>query len=219
MYALLDKLIPPLVSHLVKFCVWFIWITSKVKINIDPESKAILSSNKPVIAALWHNRILLMPKFMKRFRPLAAVISAHRDGEFLAKFLMRYNQTGIRGSSRRGGFSAIKQVMQHLKDNGLVVITPDGPLGPCYNINGNITNIAIKSNSVIIPISYSVKKAKVLKTWDKFIIPHPFNYIVIDVMKPINLSKSSEAEQNKQLQDIMLKQIQKLDEETGLNHA
>jgi|GEM_PF-92505 len=215
----LNKLTSKLAAHLVKLCISFVWSTSRIKATIDPESQKLMLADEPLIISLWHNRILLLPKFMQRFKSFASVVSSHRDGDLLSEFLMAYNHTAIRGSSRRGGFNAIKQVMQHLKDNKPVVITPDGPLGPRYSINGNITNIAIKSHSAIIPVCYSVKNAKVLKTWDNFIIPYPFNDIAIDVMKPIYLNnKLSEQEQKSHLQSTMMEQIKKLDQQISCSN-
>lgn len=206
-----------ILPRLAQLYVWFVWITSKTTITVDEASHKLILDDKPVIISLWHNRILMMPKYMKELRSFTAVISAHRDGGLLEKFLGLYHHDAIRGSSRRGGFNAIKEVIKHLKNGEKIIITPDGPTGPQFVINGNITALAEKFSIPIVHICYSAKRAKILNTWDKFIIPWPFNNLAIDVSKPLYLDHtSSEADQKNCLRDSMLEQLNKLDQKSGL---
>lgn len=205
-------LLPVPLSKLVQAYVWLVFLTSKVEVKIDDDSFAILQSNQPFTLTLWHNRILLIPRYMQRYRFLAAVISTHADGDILARFLGNYGHSTIRGSSRRGAFGAVKGIISSLKNGVTVVITPDGPLGPRYEINSNMLNIAAKSKTSIMPVCYAAKRTLVLNSWDKFIIPYPFNHIIIEIMKPVFPSQDMpEQEQRKALQIAMNEQVKRLD--------
>ena len=100
---------------------------------------------KPVtenyIGALWHNRLLIFPLVLRRFfpnRPGAALISASRDGDLLADAIHRFGYDVVRGSSSRLGASAILQLTEVLASGRDVVITPDGPRGPAYELGPGI---------------------------------------------------------------------------------
>ena len=200
--------------------IWIVFKTSHLEVRVDNDSEQLLKGHKPLILALWHNRSLLSPCFFKRFGRFTAVVSAHKDGSFLEEFLNIYGHGAIRGSSRKQGFNAIKQAIGHLRQGKMVVITPDGPLGPCYSINGNIVKLAAKIKVPIIPASYSAKRAKILSTWDKFIVPYPFNKIIFEISKPFLIDNTLNEQQTKiELQQLMINQACKLDGAIGLNNV
>src|SRR4029077_7110655 len=76
---------------------------------------------KPVernnIAALWHNRLLLISFVLKKFlpqRPGAGLISASRDGDMIADVTRRFGFDVVRGSSSRMGASALLELSEIL---------------------------------------------------------------------------------------------------------
>ena len=62
------------------------------------------------------------------------------------------------------------------KGNVSIGITPDGPRGPRHKVSEGTINISRISNKKILPMALAYKKKWVLNTWDKFIIPKPFNF-------------------------------------------
>ena len=107
------------------------------------------------IGALWHNRLLVFPLVLRRFFPErhgAALISASRDGDLLADAVQRFGYDVVRGSSSRLGASAILQLTQVLASGGDVVITPDGPRGPAYELGPGIIFLAQKSGAAVLPM-------------------------------------------------------------------
>ena len=115
---------------------------------------------KPVtenyIGALWHNRLLIFPLVLRRFfpnRPGAALISASRDGDLLTDAIHRFGYNVIRGSSSRLGASAILQLTEELASGRDVVITPDGPRGPAYELGPGIVFLAQKSGASVLPMN------------------------------------------------------------------
>ncbi len=149
---------------------------------------------------------------MTKIGKFAAVISAHGDGEFLSRAVESYGHKAIRGSSRKNSLNAMRGIISSLKSNLSVCITPDGPKGPRFKIKGNISNLAAKFKIPIIPICYSSSHAKVLDTWDKFIIPYPFSTIMIEIEDPIYLSKADD----QMVESIMNTQMQNLDKKMNL---
>jgi len=59
----------------------------------------------------------------------------------------------IRGSSSRLGASAIFQLTEVLASGRDVVITPDGPRGPAYELGPGIIFLAQKSGAAVLPMN------------------------------------------------------------------
>jgi lysophospholipid acyltransferase (LPLAT)-like uncharacterized protein len=136
---------------------------------------------KPVkenyIGALWHNRLLIFPFVLRRFFPNrcgAALISASRDGDLLADAIKRFGFDVVRGSSSRLGASAILQLTDVLASGRDVVITPDGPRGPAYELGPGIIFLAQKSGAPVVPMNMEYSSCWRLESWDRFILPLPF---------------------------------------------
>lgn len=202
------------IASIARFYCLLIWLTCKINVNISPNADIILRTKQPCIFALWHNRLLIFPKLLSKYGKFTAVISLHADGEYLNKFISFYNHQAIRGSSNKGSFKVIKSILASLANGISVVITPDGPRGPRFQINSNITLIAQKAKVPIIPICYSISKAKILKTWDKFIIPLPFSIINVEIGNPI---PSGIEDSQKILQAVMWQNMCNLDKKSKLN--
>jgi lysophospholipid acyltransferase (LPLAT)-like uncharacterized protein len=192
-------------------------LTCKFEFSVDPLTQQLLSQGSPCIFAAWHSRIFIYPKLgYKKYGRFTALVSHHRDGEFLVEFLKLYGHLTIRGSSRRNSFNALKQVLETLEaSQSHLFITPDGPIGPRFQINGNITTFATKFNLPIIPATYSAFNAIVLNTWDKFIIPLPFTKIIVDVRAPIYYTDNDKGSQD-HLKQILFEQMLEVDKKTKL---
>ena len=146
---------------------------------------------KPVkenyVGALWHNRLLIFPFVLRRFfsnRRGAALISASRDGELLADAIKRFRFDVVRGSSSRLGASALRQLTQVLTSGCDVVITPDGPRGPAYELGPGIIFLAQKSGAAVLPMNMEYSSCWRIKSWDRFIVPRPFAKVRVLIGHP-----------------------------------
>ena len=150
------------------------------------------------IASLWHNRLLIFPFVLRRFFPDrhgAALISASRDGELLADAIKRFGYDVVRGSSSRLGASAILQLSQTLASGRDVVITPDGPRGPAYELGPGIVFLAQKSGASVVPVNIEYSSCWRLKSWDRFILPRPFAKVHVIIGSPHHVELSDTPEQ------------------------
>lgn len=100
---------------------------------------------------------------------------------------------GSKGKGK-GGLKAIKEMMKAKKDNIPIAITPDGPKGPARIVGGNVVEIAKMLDLPIIPVTFSTKNAKVLRTWDRMVIAKPFGKGVFIIGEPIPPSRADELE-------------------------
>jgi hypothetical protein len=82
-----------------------------------------------------------------------------------------------RGSSSRRSLSAARELVAALRDGLDVGITPDGPLGPCYDFKPGALMVARAGDAPVVLISGAFDRAWRLKSWDRFFVPLPFSRV------------------------------------------
>ncbi|HXA10370.1 MAG TPA: lysophospholipid acyltransferase family protein [Chthoniobacterales bacterium] len=171
--------------------------------------------NERYIGALWHNRLLLLPFVLKRFLPErrgAALISASRDGALLADLVERFDFEVVRGSTSRQGASAIRQLAEIIARGKDVVITPDGPRGPAYELGQGIVYLAQQSGAAVVPINLEYSGSWRVKSWDRFILPRPFSRVRVIFGAPHRVAQTStEADferERTRLQEAMIQLVE-----------
>jgi lysophospholipid acyltransferase (LPLAT)-like uncharacterized protein len=164
----------------------------------DPYDVVGFVRQQPVIFAIWHNRLLMLPRVFDPSFPTRqsyGLISASRDGDFIARFIERSGYGTIRGSSSRKGVIALRQLMDTLAADGNVLFTPDGPRGPVYQVSQGVIFVAQKSGAPIVPIHMEYSSCWRLKSWDRFVVPRPFATLRAKFGEPIRIAPLSEPQQ------------------------
>jgi len=152
-----------------------------LRFEIDDRADVIgQPTTENYIAALWHNRLLLISFALKRFLPSragAGLISASSDGDLVADLTQRFGFQVVRGSSSRLGASAILELNNMLASGRDILITPDGPRGPAYELGPGIIFLAQKTGAAVVPVNFEYSSCWRLKSWDRFILPRPFSKV------------------------------------------
>jgi lysophospholipid acyltransferase (LPLAT)-like uncharacterized protein len=164
--------------------------------------------DEPVIFALWHNRLSLCMKVYENFvRPhcqhdhLAALISASKDGAFLAAILQEFGVQPVRGSSSRRGAQALLELASWAERGYDLAVTPDGPRGPCYVVQEGVMALAQVTGLPIVPYSCWVGWKLRLKSWDRFQIPLPFSRCEMTFGEPIRVPRRATDTEREQLRE------------------
>jgi len=180
------------------FGIYRLWArTIRLRVE-DPHDVIGFVRNQPVIFAIWHNRLLMLPRVFDPSFPTRqsyGLISASRDGDFIANWIERSGYGTIRGSSSRKGVIALRQLMDTLAANGNVLFTPDGPRGPVYQVSQGVIFLAQKSGAPIVPIHMEYSSCWRMKSWDRFVVPKPFATLRAIFGEPIRIAPLSEPEQ------------------------
>ncbi|MDP9254236.1 MAG: lysophospholipid acyltransferase family protein [Verrucomicrobiota bacterium] len=188
-----------------------------IRYQLDDRAGVVgTSPNERYIGALWHNRLLLLPFVIQRFLPErhgAALISASRDGTLLADLVERFGFEVVRGSSSRKGATAMLQLAEVIASGKDVVITPDGPRGPAYELGPGIIFLAQKSGVAVVPVNMEYSSCWRLKSWDRFILPRPFSRVRVILglphwVAPTSTDEASERERVR-LQDAMMRLVER----------
>jgi lysophospholipid acyltransferase (LPLAT)-like uncharacterized protein len=109
------------------------------------------------ILAFWHAHLLLMLHSRYR-RPIVVMISQSKDGEYIARVFDHYSVDSARGSSTRGGTSALREMIRAAREGKNVVFTPDGPKGPARVAKQGIVVAAQATGLPIVPVAFAAKK-------------------------------------------------------------
>ena len=144
------------------------------------------AAHAPLIYAVWHGRILLLPRLYGR-RGSHALASRSRDGELVARWIGRLGLVPVRGSSTRGGGEALRQLARVLRQGGEVVVVPDGPTGPREVLKVGVIALARLSGAPIVPTAFGASREWRLHSWDEFRIPKPFARCVVRFGEPIRI--------------------------------
>jgi lysophospholipid acyltransferase (LPLAT)-like uncharacterized protein len=173
----------------------------------------------PAIYCVWHNRLPLCMKayfgYVKKRNQtsgMAAIVSASKDGGFLAAVLECFKVKPVRGSSSRRGKQALLELTTWAERGYDLAITPDGPRGPCYVVQDGVILLAQITGFPIMPVSYHLGWKIRLKSWDRFQIPLPFSRCEMIYEKPIHVPREASDAEREALRlklEQVLKQISK----------
>ncbi len=164
------------------------FFTCRVKI----EGYAGPSANNvacPAVFACWHNRVIFgVPQLPLSLRSnLSLLISASRDGEYIATLAKLFQFHVVRGSSSRGGVAALLAMKREIQQQRCLIIAVDGPRGPKYSVHSGIIALAALTNAPIIPLCFNYSHFVELKSWDRMQIPLPFSKVTLVFAPAVNV--------------------------------
>ena len=156
---------------------------------------------RPMIYALWHGRLLMVPWVSARFtslrgaRTIRVLASRSRDGELIAGFVRRFGLESVRGSSSRGGATAVRALAAALRAGDDVVVVPDGPRGPRQRVQPGLPALAAITGAPVVPVAFAARPARRLRTWDAFQIPWPFARCALVFGDAVRVSAADDREE------------------------
>jgi lysophospholipid acyltransferase (LPLAT)-like uncharacterized protein len=167
-----------------------LWVRT-LRFEADAATLAKLTkSDEPAAIVLWHNRLFLSPEFFRRYRSRRAVyglVSASKDGAWLAAFYRMIGIHPVRGSSSNLGREAAKLLIERMREGHDIGITPDGPRGPMYVVEPGVLVVTRRLNAPMVLLGAEFTRAWRLKSWDRLYIPVPFSRILMrsEVLPPV----------------------------------
>jgi lysophospholipid acyltransferase (LPLAT)-like uncharacterized protein len=131
---------------------------------------------------LWHNRLFLSAEMFRRYRTRRRVyglVSASKDGAWLAAFYRMIGIYPVRGSSSANGREAARTLIEVMREGHDIGITPDGPRGPMYTVEPGVLVVTRRNHAPMVLLGAEFSRAWRLKSWDRFYIPVPFSKITM----------------------------------------
>lgn len=129
--------------------------------------------HKSAIFAIWHGWQYGLLGVPNR-KILHLLISPSLDGEVIARVTEKLGFSTVRGSVKRDGTKALREMLKVLKADKAIAYTVDGPKGPICEVKEGVIKIAQMSQKPIIPLMPSVNLKVQINSWDRYKIPIPF---------------------------------------------
>jgi lysophospholipid acyltransferase (LPLAT)-like uncharacterized protein len=175
---------------------WFLRLLMKTCLfKIEGLDKFIeLATKEKCILMLWHNRIIPILHILSTFAPknrYAALVSASRDGDILSNIIEAHKNANTIRVPHHARHQALRTFIKRLeRHKQVVVITPDGPRGPCYEVKPGIAVAALETGAYIIPLNWEANHFWQFRTWDKLRLPKPFSTLHVTFGPPVRFDQS-----------------------------
>jgi lysophospholipid acyltransferase (LPLAT)-like uncharacterized protein len=169
----------------------------------EPPSPPDATHERPVIYSFWH-RAVFASTWLWRKAGIAVMVSRSFDGEYIARIIEKLGFIAVRGSSSRGGASALLGLKSQLEQGSSVAFTIDGPRGPKYVAKLGPVLLSRASAVPMAAFYVALSDAWVLNTWDAMMIPKPFSKALARIgakmRVPADADEAQMAEYHRQLQ-------------------
>jgi hypothetical protein len=153
----------------------------------------------------WHEYILF-PIYLRGHCNLAMLLSRHRDAEILSRVAYHLGFDFVRGSTRRGGGVALRDLLRRGREMHLT-ITPDGPRGPRRQLAPGAIYVASKLGIPLVTMGYAFDRPWRANSWDRFAVPRPFSraraVIGPEVFVPPNLDREGLEHFRRQIERLL----------------
>jgi lysophospholipid acyltransferase (LPLAT)-like uncharacterized protein len=185
-------------------------LTLTCRIHVEGMEEFLAHAGKEsCILLLWHNRLMLVSTVFLKHAPhctYTAFISQSRDGEPLALFTNSHKNGRSIRVRHNAKHEALKEMIDRLKKSqDVLIVTPDGPRGPRYEVKPGVAVAAQETGAKIFTFSWSADRFWQLNSWDQMIVPKPFATIHAVIGSPLHLSQSDTKERHsKTLEEALL---------------
>jgi len=196
------KILPYIIYSLYKVYMCFVRF-------VEPEYPGKLKNkNTNFIVAHFHQDELALVH-QRTNSNFCTMTSTSTDGEMMTRFLKLMGYQSVRGSTTRGGASALLQMIKLCSLKKLnPVIAVDGPRGPIYKVKSGVIELAKQTGFPILPVTLTYSSAFCIqKSWNKAKIPKPFSKVTIKFGNLITIPDNADRIKIKELSDKLEKEL------------
>jgi len=149
------------------------------------------ASDEKFIIVFWHGDSYSLYPFLSG-KDLYVITTKNKRGEYIDLICKHFGYKAIRVPDKSEGgnflFKIRKEINSEKKAN--LSITLDGPSGPNHQPKPFPFITALLTKRKVLPLTINCKrKIQIRSRWDNFVIPLPFNRIVINIFKPLEVTK------------------------------
>lgn len=176
-----------LAGFLFAIAVRVLFCTLRLDVRTARDANPYAASGRALrLYAVWHDSMLIAA-FGGRHARTVALTSHHRDGSFVTSVLKVIGVPVVRGSTGNRGGNALREILTSAVEND-IVMTPDGPRGPCRKMSEGIVFLASRSGRAIIPTAFSCEKSwRIRGSWSDLVIPKPFSRVYLLAGDPVEI--------------------------------
>jgi lysophospholipid acyltransferase (LPLAT)-like uncharacterized protein len=176
---------------------------------IEPEYPVKLKGKKAnfIVAHFHQDELALVHQ--RTNSNFCTMTSTSTDGEMMTRFLKLMGYRSVRGSSTRGGATALLQMIKQCSAQKLnPVIAVDGPRGPIYKVKNGVIELAKQTGFPILPVALNYSSAFCIqKSWNKALIPKPFSKVTIRFGEPIHVPNNADRAKIEGIKNLLEKEL------------
>ena len=170
-------------SYFLGFIIWIFYrlmvATWRIEIHEPDRLKEHLKNKTPFLLAHFHGDEGALLLLAGRYK-LSTMISTSKDGELMNVVYTLLGGKASRGSSTRGGVSALKGLIELSRKGRSCNISVDGPKGPIYEVKPGVFELSrVLKAEIFAGSAYCESAWQFPKSWNKAYFPKPFSRVVI----------------------------------------
>ena len=167
-------------------------VTSLSVLTLDLNQE-LFQNHSSALIATWHsNGYWGVPLFGSL--QTATLTSLSKDGELMRKYCEFFGMQVFRGSSSKGGFQVIRNMLHTFKQKPFrMILTVDGSRGPLHEVQPGIAFLAYQLQLPVIPWDFDALPKWQAKSWDQHKIPKPFSLCINRFAPPVSPPQNKEA--------------------------
>lgn len=146
------------------------WRLLRATVRVVPPVPA--PATGPRIFACLHRDILPAILHVRAARPVL-MVSASPDGDILVRTLGGRDYGYVRGSGEEHGSRAFVALCRAVEEGRSAGLAVDGPKGPFGVVRDGVIQLARRTGAPIVPLRATARRALVLGTWDRTVVPLP----------------------------------------------
>ncbi len=127
------------------------------------------------------------------------MVSASRDGEYLARLAEQFGFETVRGSRNKKGVQGLKAMLRAVQNGNSAAIVADGSQGPPKIVQAGAILLAARTGAPIIPMIFAASRYFTINSWDRTIIPKPFSRIDFYYGEPLFVTGKPAAGRSREL--------------------
>jgi lysophospholipid acyltransferase (LPLAT)-like uncharacterized protein len=160
---------------------WFVYRTSRVEI-LGPHPGVMRKEHGRAVFALWHQEVFFVAYAFGEHRP-DTLASQGDSGAIITRMLELCGFNVFRGGSSSGdqrrSTAVVREMVDHMRSQPGVIygITTDGSKGPVHRMKRGAVQIAATTGAPVVVFKTWCKRYVLLPTWDRTMVPLPFNRI------------------------------------------
>ena len=177
------------VPYLYVAYMWLVYRTSRVE-ELGYRPDLVRRDLDRGVFAVWHDEVFFVAYSFGKYRP--DTLASHGDsGSIITRMLELCGFNVFRGGSSSGerrSVEVVDDMIAHMNAQPGVLfgITTDGSKGPVYRMKRGAVSIAVATGAPLCVAKTWCRRYWRLPTWDRTIVPLPFNHIVHVYAGPIH---------------------------------
>ena len=187
--SLLLRLAPAALAGLMRL--WF--ATCRVHVHDRDKFPDPMRTGKPVIASFWHYSLVYQFYFL-RGHQATVMVSASRDGEYIARLAGHFGFRAARGSRNHKGAEGLKTLFRAVREGRSCALVADGSQGPPRVAQPGAILLASRGGLPVVPMMWSADRYFTVRSWDRTAIPKPFARVDFYFGEPLHVPAQLSAE-------------------------